>query len=137
MKKKIGILIFIGCSFIFSCKESSTNNPTYSKDIAPIIYKNCTPCHRPNQIGHFNLQTYTDVQSKAKAILYTVSNHLMPPWPADIHYSRFANELVLEDKEIELIKTWVNNNCPIGDSIAIPPVPNFPIRSSKKNYWRF
>ncbi len=129
MKKRIGILIFIACSFIFSCKESSNNNPTYSKDIAPIIYKNCTPCHRPNQIGHFNLQTYTDVQSNAKAILYTVSNHLMPPWPADIHYTRFANELVLEDKEIELIKTWLNNKCPIGDSNAIPPVPNYPARS--------
>ena len=26
--------------------------PTYSKDVAPIIQKNCQVCHRPGEAGH-------------------------------------------------------------------------------------
>jgi hypothetical protein len=120
----IVILAFITLLGINTC--TTFNPPTYSNSIASIIYKNCTPCHRPNQIGHFNLLNYTDVVNKKDAILLTVKQRLMPPWPADIHYSRFLNEMVLEDDEINKIETWIKNNCPIGDSNNIPALPNYP-----------
>ena len=29
--------------------------PTYTKDIAPILWKNCAGCHRAGEIGPFSL----------------------------------------------------------------------------------
>jgi hypothetical protein len=123
------LLFFITIIFYCACQYSEVKNPTFSEHIAPIIYANCTPCHRPNQIGHFDLITYDDVQSKATSIAYTVTNRLMPPWPADAHYTRFANEMILSDVDIKMIETWVKNKCPLGDSNAIPALPNYANRS--------
>src|SRR4029079_11873481 len=36
--------------------------PTFTKDVAPILYKNCTGCHRPGEIGPMSLLTYDDVR---------------------------------------------------------------------------
>ena len=33
----------------------SSTGPTYSRDVAPILYKNCTMCHRPGEIGPMSL----------------------------------------------------------------------------------
>jgi hypothetical protein len=130
MKIKIKIVIIIfSLLALNACKMGVEKNPTFSKHIAPIIYKNCTPCHRPNQIGHFNLLSYQDVKNKAISIDFTTKNRLMPPWPADASYSHFANEMILKDEEIQLISNWVKNNCPIGDSSSIPEPPIFPNRS--------
>jgi Copper type II ascorbate-dependent monooxygenase, C-terminal domain len=122
---KIGFAFCSGLLMVMNCGLQKNAQPTFSKDIAPIIYKHCTPCHRPNQIGHFSLMTYADVQSQATTILYTITNRLMPPWPADVHYSRFANEMVMTDAEIELMSNWINNKCPIGDSNQVPKVPSY------------
>ena len=39
-----------------------TTDVTFSKDISPIIYNNCTECHRQGEIGAFlNLTNYSEV----------------------------------------------------------------------------
>lgn len=42
--------------------------PTFSRDVAPILYKNCTTCHRPGEIAPMSLLTYNDARPYAKAI---------------------------------------------------------------------
>ena len=37
--------------------------PTYCKDVAPIIQKNCQECHRPGQVGPFPLETYEQARN--------------------------------------------------------------------------
>ena len=39
---------------------------TYSRDVAPILYKNCTNCHRPGEIAPMSLLTYADARPWAK-----------------------------------------------------------------------
>lgn len=107
-----------------ACKNEQ-KNPTYAKDIAPIIYKNCTPCHRPSQPGHYNFVNYTQVKSNADKILYVIEHHLMPPWPADAQYTHFVDEKVLTEHEKEMIARWVALKCPLGDSAQLPTLPNF------------
>ncbi len=119
--------ITLAAIFLYSCGNNLS--PTYSHDIAPLIYRSCSPCHRPNQVGHFNLLTYEDVRLNANKILYTVTNKLMPPWPADPHYTEFIGQNILSDQEIITIEKWVALNCPVGDSLHIPPIPDFPLRS--------
>jgi len=102
---------------------------TYSEHIDPIIYKNCTSCHRPGEAGPFNLLTYKDAKSRAKLMKFVTETRFMPPWPADATYSHFIDEKVLSDDEIKLITRWVDEGCLMGDSTKIPPVPFFPLGS--------
>jgi hypothetical protein len=123
------IILCVGILAIYLCASCTRHQPTFSQDVAPIIYKHCSGCHRPNQIGHFDLLTYADVQKRAKTILYCVQHKLMPPWPADRSYRLFADDNTLSEDQIKLITTWVNNNCPIGDSSKVPAPPRFETRS--------
>lgn len=111
---------------LISCNTSKLpESITYSEHIAPIIYKNCSPCHRPGEAGSFNLLTYQDVFSRAKLIKFVTKTRYMPPWPADAKYTHFIDEKVLMDDELALIATWVDNGCRIGDSTQIPELPPF------------
>jgi hypothetical protein len=128
LKQHRFIFFWIVVTLVSSCNNEIAN-PTFSSAIAPIIYRSCTPCHRPNQIGHFNLVTYEDVKSNADKIAFTVHHHLMPPWPADVNYTSFIGENSLTNREISLIEKWVQLGCPFGDSNHLPQVPTYPYRS--------
>ena len=41
---------------------------TFTKDVAPIFYKNCTNCHRPGEIAPMSLLTYKDARPWARSI---------------------------------------------------------------------
>ena len=47
---------------------SKKSVPTFSKDVAPIIFKNCAGCHRPGEIAPMSLLTYEEARPWAKAI---------------------------------------------------------------------
>src|SRR5215470_16525183 len=104
MKRSVVFLFLIlqACSSRTQIKE----NPTFAEDIAPIIFKNCSPCHRPGEIGPFPLLTFEDVSKRAEMIASVTQDRYMPPWPADPSYSHFIGERVLKDAEIETIKRW-------------------------------
>ena len=123
---KAGVyLMILFCSLSWGACKNEDANPTFSKDIAPIIYKNCTPCHRPSQPGHYQFVNYEQVRANADKILYVINNNMMPPWPADANYTHFVEEKVLTNREKEMIATWVQLKCPLGDSAQIPPLPSF------------
>ena len=108
------------------CRSKAVNpNPTFSEHIAPIIFKNCSTCHRPGEVGPFSLLTYDDVFKKAKTIEAVTESRYMPPWPADPSYSHFIGERVLKDDEIQLIKDWVDNGALEGDPARLPSAPEF------------
>jgi hypothetical protein len=115
------VLVLQGCNSSIRIKE----NPTFAEDIAPIVFKNCAPCHRPGEPGPFSLLTYDDVKRKAKTIAIVTQSRYMPPWPADPTYSHFLGERVLSDAQIETIKRWVANDTPAGDLAKLPPLPDF------------
>ncbi|MGZ6520145.1 MAG: c-type cytochrome, partial [Bacteroidia bacterium] len=114
-------LIFISCG-----TEKKPEQVTYSDQIAPIIYKNCTSCHRPGEAGPFNLLTYRDAVSRGKLIKFVTQSRFMPPWPADASYTHFIDEKVLTKEEIDLIASWADQGFPVGDSTKIPKPPVFP-----------
>ena len=53
---------------------------TFTRDIAPIIWSRCAPCHRPGQIAPFGLLTYDDVKQRAALVGEVTARRLMPPW---------------------------------------------------------
>ena len=100
--------------------------PSYTKDIAPILFKNCTGCHRPGEIGPMSLLTYEDVRPRAKDIRDKIDEGAMPPWHADAPHGTFLNERGLTDQEKNTIFRWVANGAPKGDPKDMPPAPEYP-----------
>ena len=105
--------------------EQSTPVPTFSKDVAPILYKNCVGCHRPGEIGPMSLLSYSDVRPHAKAIRDEVGDGNMPPWHADPKYGTFKNDRRLSAADRETLLRWINNGAPEGDRKDLPAVPTF------------
>lgn len=113
--------IIIPCFLILivsSCgnkkKPDLPSEITFTEHVAPVIHKNCTPCHRPGQAGPFSLITYQDVLRKAATIQIVVTEKFMPPWPADPEYSHFIGEKVLSEYDIALIDQWIHDGCKPG-----------------------
>lgn len=132
------VCLFLISTLFFSCgnepikeHESKKPNPTFV-EIAPIIFKNCTPCHRAGESGPIVLTNYNEVYKNKNKIKFVTQIKYMPPWPADNTYTHFVGERTLTPQEIELIKLWVDNDAPKGDETKIPSPPIFYDGSSLK-----
>jgi len=99
--------------------------PTFTRDVAPILYKRCVSCHRPNQIGPMSLLTYADARPWARAIKQKVVAREMPPWGADPRYGTFKNDPHLSTEEIEIIARWADAGASMGRPEDLPAVPTF------------
>jgi len=125
---KTSTMRFVLLLFLFFAVQipSAKAQVTYSKDIAPIIYNNCTSCHRPGEIGPMPLTNFEEVSSWSGMIEYVTAIKYMPPWKPNKEYSNFVGERGLTDSEIELIADWVAAGSPQGDPALEPPLPDFP-----------
>src|SRR5437870_13917522 len=65
---------------------------TYSKDVAPILYKNCVMCHGLNDIAPMSLLTHEEVLPFAGLIRQSVEQRKTPQWHADASVSAFMND---------------------------------------------
>jgi hypothetical protein len=104
---------------------SSAQAPTFSKDVAPIFYKNCTNCHRPGEIAPMSLLTYSDARPWAKSIATRVARGAMPPWHADPAHGEFLNDRRLSDAEKDTVARWVAAGAPEGDAAELPAQPTY------------
>src|SRR5471030_709300 len=82
--------------------------PTFNKEVAPILYKNCTNCHRPGEIGPMSLLSFSEARPWAKSIATRVANETMPPWHADPMHGEFLNDRRLSDTDRDTIVKWVS-----------------------------
>jgi len=105
--------------------NATAATPTFSKDVAPILYKNCASCHRPGDIAPMALLTYEQVRPWAKSIREKVALGQMPPWHADAPRGTFSNDRRLTDLEKDTLSRWASNGAPAGDPNDLPPLPNF------------
>ena len=99
--------------------------PTFTRDIAPILYTNCVECHRAGEIAPMSLITYAEVRPWAKAIERQVASGVMPPWHADAPHGTFRNERSLTGAQKDLIDRWVAAGAPEGNPADLPPAPAF------------
>ncbi|MBL7962669.1 MAG: cytochrome c [Flavobacteriales bacterium] len=106
--------------------EALPDTVTYAAHVAPILWSNCMPCHRPGHAGPFPLITYRDAQRKAQMIKLATGKGYMPPWPADTSYRRFLGERALTRHEIALLARWADQGALPGDTSLLPPPPDLP-----------
>jgi hypothetical protein len=117
-------LSFAAC-LVLSSAAAAESAPTFSKDVAPLIYKNCASCHRPGDIAPMPLLTYDQVRPWAKSIRARVSLGTMPPWHSDAPRGTFSNDRRLTDTEKATIVKWVDAGAPQGDAKDMPPLSEF------------
>ena len=98
---------------------------TFNRQIAPIIYNNCSSCHRPGEAAPFTLLSYQDVMKKGKIIAAVTASRLMPPWKAEPASYQYRDERRLKDSEIALIGEWVKQGMPEGDATDRTAAPKF------------
>jgi hypothetical protein len=117
---KRALLLSLSFCFLLTLTAQTTN---WSTDIAPIFYSNCTNCHHDGGLAPFSLLDYQTAYSQRFNILSDVNNKIMPPWPPDPKYRRFAHERLLSGTDIARINDWVTNGAPMGDTTQAPAKP--------------
>jgi mono/diheme cytochrome c family protein len=115
------------CTFSEARSASGSTAPTYTKDVAAILLKNCVKCHRSGELAfRVPLTSYDAVKSRAERIKEKVMSREMPPWPADPATSlKIRNDPRLSQKDIDIIVAWVNAGTPKGNDADLPPPPKF------------
>src|SRR5580704_14093603 len=108
-----------------SLGQTAAQTVTFNKDIAPIVYNNCSSCHRPGEAAPFSLLSYQDVSKRGRIIASVTQARFMPPWKADVTSYPFRDERRLKDAEIALIQDWVTHGMPEGKASDAPPPPKF------------
>lgn len=98
---------------------------TFTEDVAPIVFNNCTGCHRPGEAAPFTLMNYAEVKSHGKLIATVTDSRRMPPWKAGGSDFEFRGSRSLNDADIQTIRKWVDAGMPEGDPAKLPKMPAF------------
>jgi hypothetical protein len=106
--------------------QNISREPNFSEHIAPIIFNNCTSCHRPGEGAPFSLMNYADVKKRGRLIAGVTEQRFMPPWHAESADYQYADERRINESEIATIQTWVKRGMPEGDAAKLPKIPVFP-----------
>jgi mono/diheme cytochrome c family protein len=105
--------------------KTAAKQVSFNKDVAPILFKNCAQCHRPDDIAPFSVLSYKDARPWAKSIREKVISREMPPWGADPHFGEFSNDTRLSQSDIDTVVAWVDGGAKEGAPKDLPPAPNF------------
>lgn len=115
----------VGCLLEPLAERTATGQTTFAREIAPIIYGNCTQCHRAGTVAPFPLESYEDVVRHAAQIRLMVELKLMPPWKPVRGFGHLRDEMVLTQAEIDLVTRWIADGLPLGDPAEVPAAPQF------------
>lgn len=99
---------------------------TFNKDVAPILFSNCAPCHRPGEVAPFSLLSYADAVKHADAMGAETLARRMPPWLPDHGEFPIEGERRLRDDQIDVIQRWVKTGKVEGNPADLPAAPVFP-----------
>jgi hypothetical protein len=121
-------LLFVAgfLSLLASTGYSGEPISTFNKDVAPILFGHCSSCHRPNEVGPFNLLTYADAKKRGRQLAEVTSKRTMPPWKPVKGHGEFRYDRSLSDAQIAVFKKWHDAGMPEGDPKDLPPLPKFP-----------
>lgn len=125
--------VMLACGLALTCavgaapgpQTAPASAPTFTRDIAPILYTQCVECHRAGAMAPMPLVTFREVRPWARAIDRRVADGSMPPWHAHAPRGTFRNERILTPGEKDLIHRWAEAGAPEGDPADLPAPPAF------------
>lgn len=127
-REKLEICVFVSLWLFLSVssRPSVSAQPASItfKEVAPIVWRRCATCHRPGEIGPFNLLTYDDVKRHATQIADVTRRRVMPPWKPSAA-GDFQDNRRLSDAELLTLQQWVANGAVEGDRADLPAAPSW------------
>jgi tetratricopeptide (TPR) repeat protein len=102
-----------------------TDEVTFTRDVAPILYARCVSCHRPDGPAPFSLLTYGDAKQRATLIAAVTRQRYMPPWKPEPGYGDFIGARALTDREIDAIDRWASHGAIEGRAADLPAAPRW------------
>jgi hypothetical protein len=119
------VLIALTAELLFAAFAAAADPPTFSKDVAPLLYTKCISCHHAGGQAPFALTSYTDAAKRARSIADVTRTRYMPPWLPEHGYGDFADEGRLSDAEIRTLTVWAAAGAPEGtEHVDPPPFPD-------------
>jgi hypothetical protein len=100
--------------------QQTQPNPTYYRDVAPIIERSCLGCHREGGIGPVRLDTPADLTRVARLMVGMTQSGAMPPWMPGPKSPPFLDDRRLSSGEKALLSNWVATGTPLGDPADAP-----------------
>jgi hypothetical protein len=121
----LGALFFVSISPDVSGQQppAAVLAPTFSRDVAPIVYAKCIQCHRPGEVAPMSLINYREVQPWAASIRTQLVEQKMPPFHSHSRYGLLLSTPRLTKQEIDTIVRWVDMGAPEGDPALLPALP--------------
>jgi peroxiredoxin len=115
-----------GCPLPKARTASTGEEVTFSKHVAPILWRRCAGCHRPSEVGPFPLLTYQDAAKRSGFIRDVTASRRMPPWKPRHGFGEFLEEARLSGHELATLAGWADAGAPEGDPDDLPAPPSFP-----------
>jgi tetratricopeptide (TPR) repeat protein len=117
-------------TFVLVFAAPASAQATFTRDVAPILFRHCSACHQPDGPGPFSVLTYEEVRPRATQIAAVTKAGVMPPRKAEPGQGDFIGQERLAAEEIATIQRWVAGGSREGDPNDLPPLP------SPKNGWQ-
>ena len=110
-----------GCPLAYPAWQTLRDEPPdYASEVAPIILRNCSGCHRQGGVGPFALDSHLMVLGWSPMIREVLLNRRMPPMQADPHYRHSADARYLSPQETARLVAWIDAGAPRGDGTPDP-----------------
>jgi peroxiredoxin len=115
----------VGCliTFVDAPVEPAADAPTFTAAVAPVLFQHCGECHRPGDIGPFDISDYAEVRGWGEMMVEVMEQGRMPPWHASPEHGEFKNVRTLPAGTIELVRRWLDAGMPFGDAAEMPALP--------------
>jgi len=109
-----------------SAKAANAGEVTFNRDLAPILFSHCAPCHHAGGPGPFSLLTYAEARKHAKAMAEVTLDRIMPPWLPAPGHGQFMDSRGISDAELQLFQLWLGGGALEGNAVDLPRAPTFP-----------
>ena len=127
----LSFVVLAGTATASMAAEDSVNvpeQPTFYRDVVPILQENCQSCHRSagenigGMLAPMALISHDDVRPWARSIARKTQSREMPPWFASAHTDGvFQGERQLSEVEIATLTRWASTGAPGGRPEDAPP----------------
>ena len=122
---RLAVLVVSSCAACGGASRDTPDAPTFNRDVAPIVFESCAPCHRRGGPAPFALLDYAAVRRRAREIVEVTRDRFMPPWLPEPGHGDFRDERRLSDDEIETLRAWHEAGRHEGDPADLPAPPAF------------